>query len=446
MEILKIKTNSIAHLSYILINGADAIVIDPRREAKLYFDKATSKGAKIKAIFETHRNEDFVTGSRELQRYCGAAIYHGRGIDFEFGDYVKEGDIFSLGSAELKVLETPGHTPESISLALYPEKGKDAVAVFTGDALFVDDVGRTDFRPSKQEEDAEALYESIHEKILPLGNQVILYPAHGAGSVCGGGISDREFSTLGFEKKHNPMLQKNKDEFIKAKLSEDHQKPPYFSKMEELNLKGNDRKLKNYQGIELVPIDDYFDSRESFQVLDIRTIEAFTGCHIPGAFGIPTSMLGAYGGYFLNYDDPILLVGDSIKEAETAKDTLLNLGYDKARYFLNGGIKKFEASGYDLSRIKTLDVEEVFDRAKDSVLLDVRKPGEWESGTLEDARTIFLGDLEKNLEELRAQGSIIVYCGSGARATIGASILQKHGLKNISVFMGSMKAVSNSTK
>lgn len=443
MEILKIKTDSIAHLSYIIINGADAVVIDPRREAKFYYEKALEKGAKIKAIFETHRNEDFVTGSRELQRYCGASIYHGKGLDFEFGDYVKEDDVFSVGSAELKVLETPGHTPESISLALYPEKEKNAVAVFTGDALFVDDVGRTDFRPSKQEEDAQALYESIHEKILPLGEQVILYPAHGAGSVCGGGISDREFSTLGFEMKHNPMLQKNKEEFVEAKLSENHQKPPYFSKMEELNLKGNDQKLNTYETLELVPVDDYIDSRESFQVLDIRSIEAFAGCHIPGALGIPTSMLGAYAGYFLNYDNPILLVGDSIEQAQNGRETLLNLGFDKARYFLNGGIKKFEASGYDLARIKTLDVDEVFDRSKDTVLLDVRKPGEWENGTLEDARTIFLGDLESNLEELRAQESIIVYCGSGARATIGASILQKNGIKNVSVFMGSMKAVNN---
>ncbi len=303
MEIIKIKSDSIAHLSYLIIDGDKACVIDPRRQAEIYLQKANEKGAKINYIFETHRNEDLVTGSRELKRYVDAKILHGKGLDFQYGSYAEDQDEFFLNDLKIKALETPGHTPESLSFALYAEKNAEkALAVFTGDALFVDDVGRTDFFPNEMEKCAGLLYDSIHKKILPLGDHVALYPAHGAGSVCGGGIADREVSTLGHEKFHNPMLKLNKEEFIKKKVSEDHQMPPYFKKMEEVNLKGNDSPLKNYKTLELLEVSD-FKNADGFLV-DLRSPEAFLGCHIPGSISIPRNMLGAYAGHFLDYSRP----------------------------------------------------------------------------------------------------------------------------------------------
>ena len=447
MEIIKIKTDSLAQLSYLVVDGDKAVVIDPRRQAEEYFREAQKRGAKIMHIFETHRNEDFVTGSRELQRHCDAKIYHGEGLDFEFGNFVKEGDVFTLNNVSFKVLQTPGHTPESISIVLYPDKNDDnALAVFTGDTLFIEDVGRTDFFPNEMEKYAAMLYDSIHEKILPLGDHVALYPAHGAGSVCGGGIADRELSTLGHEKINNPMLQLSREDFIDKKLSEKHQMPPYFKKMEEVNLKGNDSKLKDYKHLEFMSTENLKKNFESFQVVDIRSCESFLGCHIPGSLAIPTNMLAAYGGYFLNYNEPIVLISSSIDEANHAKKELVNLGFDNIKGFLNGGIGKWETSGEDLEGINIVDTDFIQKKMTSEQLLDVRKPPEWEDGIIKNARTIFLGDLEKSLVELDKSDSIITYCGSGKRATIAASILKKHGFKNTKVYMGSMKAYSKKSE
>jgi hydroxyacylglutathione hydrolase len=193
-----IRSEGLSHLSYILGDGNEAAVIDPRRDAKIYQEIAYRQGARITHIFETHRNEDYVTGSLELARLTDAKIHHGQAMQFEFGQPVADGDSFHIGHIRLDVLETPGHTLEHISLSLTDTaSGEGPVAVFTGDTLFIGDVGRTDFYPDRAEEVAGMLYDSLHDKLLPLGDHVILYPAHGVGSVCGSGMANREFSTLG---------------------------------------------------------------------------------------------------------------------------------------------------------------------------------------------------------------------------------------------------------
>jgi hydroxyacylglutathione hydrolase len=423
-----------------VIDGESAVVIDPRRDAEIYYNKAKQSGAKIKYIFETHRNEDFITGSRELKRICGADIFHGNGLDFEFGNFISDNQKFELDNIALKAIETPGHTPESISLALYPDKKTDqAIALFSGDALFINDVGRTDFFPEEKEKYSEQLYNSIHKKSLPLGDHVVLYPAHGAGSVCGGGIADREISTLGYEKKNNPLLQLSKEEFIKTKVNEDHQYPPYFKKMEEVNLKGNDEKLKNYKDFNLITLESFKNNKDA-QLIDIRSAESFIGTHIPDSYSIPIDMIGAYAGYFLDYNKPIFLIGNSINQVEEAHNELLNLGYDNTEAFLSGGVSKWETSGESLGNIGIIDANQLLKNESDALMLDVRKPSEWEDGIIDGARTIFLGDLPNNLNELDKNKAIITYGGSGKRATIAASILKKNGFDNVKVFMGSMKA------
>ncbi len=240
MFLEKVKSEGIAHLSYILGDGSEAVVIDPRRDCEVYINIADREGTRITRIFETHRNEDYVVGSQDLAHRTGATIHHGKGLDFSYGEDVSEGDSFELGDLRLTILETPGHTLESISIVVTDKNyGDDAVAVFTGDALFIGDVGRTDFYPDRAREVAGALYDSIFNKILPLGDQTILCPAHGAGSVCGDSMASREFSTLGHERLNNPVLQKTaREDFIEFKVNEHHYQPPYFRKMEEYNQHG----------------------------------------------------------------------------------------------------------------------------------------------------------------------------------------------------------------
>jgi hydroxyacylglutathione hydrolase len=238
MFLEKVRSAGLAHLSYIVGDKGEAAVIDPRRDCKVYADIAQTQGAKITHIFETHRNEDYVIGSLDLARLTGAEIYHGKNLPFTYGNSVSEGDTFALGDVLLTVLETPGHTYESISIVLADNSlSENPLGVFTGDALFIGDVGRTDFFPDRAEEVAGLLYDSIFKKLLPLGDHVILFPAHGEGSVCGGSLSSREFSTLGYERKHNAVLQiTDPSDFIKYKMNEHHHIPPYFKKMEKYNL------------------------------------------------------------------------------------------------------------------------------------------------------------------------------------------------------------------
>lgn len=235
-----IRTEGLAAYSYLIGDGGEAAVIDPQRDCGAYVDRAHRQGARITHVFETHRNEDFVIGSRDLAERTGAEIRHGQHPDFAYGRSTAEGDDFRLGDVRLKVLETPGHTDESTSLAFYDTAfSKDrAVGVFTGDPLFIGDVGRTDFYPQRRQEVAGLLYDSLHGKILPLGDQAALYPAHGAGSICGSGMAAREVSTLGFERAHNPMLQLDRDTFIDRKVNEHHYQPPYFREMETANKEG----------------------------------------------------------------------------------------------------------------------------------------------------------------------------------------------------------------
>ena len=215
-----IRSEGLAHLSYVIGHDGQAAVIDPRRVCRVYVDMANRKEARIEYIFETHRNEDYVIGSKELARLTGAEILNGNRLNFGYGRAVHQGDAFELGDLRFRVIETPGHTFESISIVVTDEGfGQTPVAVFTGDALFVGDVGRTEFFPDLAEEVAGLLYDSIFHKILSFGDQAIFYPAHGAGSVCGEAMAEREFSTLGLERPSNPVLRKkDRNEFIRFKV------------------------------------------------------------------------------------------------------------------------------------------------------------------------------------------------------------------------------------
>lgn len=448
MFLEKVKSEGLSHLSYVIGDGGYAAVIDPRRDCQVYLDLAYKNGAQIKYIFETHRNEDYIIGSPELAQMTGAEIYHGRELPFAFGQAVDEGDAFEFGKVRLKVLKTPGHTYESISLVLYDTgSGAHPLGVFTGDALFIGDVGRTDFFPDRLEETARLLYESIFEKLLPLGDHVMLYPAHGAGSVCGAGMADRDFSTLGFERLNNSALQYgSKDDFIQAKIVERHAKPSYFSKMEEYNLNGAPSVEPVYPP-KPFPADQFEQAmQDGILALDIRSPEAFAGAYIPGSLAIPLEMLSVYAGWFLPYDQDIGLIVDSYQDIDTARRFLTRIGYDRIVGCLEKGLHEWEIRGKYYETIPAIYAGEIQRRIRDGeefTLLDVRTRSEFEQGHLPNAQHIFLGELPERLQEVGSARPITTFCGSGQRAIIAASILKQAGFQEVEDCLGSMQACAH---
>lgn len=445
MFLEKIKSEGLAHLSYILGDHDEAVVIDPRRDCEVYTDIAARAGARITHIFETHRNEDYVVGSIDLARRTGATIHHGSALDFKYGKPVLEGDSFDVGDLRLQVLETPGHTMESISLVLTDRNyGESPVGVFTGDVLFVGDVGRTDFFPERAREVAGMLYDSIFGKLLPLGDQAILYPAHGAGSVCGDSMASREFSTLGHERQHNPVLQKtDREAFIDYKVAEHHDQPPYFRLMEKYNKEGVPPLGELPRPRPLTPDQVEQAVKDGAVLVDLRSPEAFAGAFISGSLAIPLDMLPAYAGYLLDYEHDLILLPETLDQIPTAVRYLIRMGYERLVGYLKDGMYAWEVSGRTYDRIGTVHASTLERRIKDDesfTLLDVRKITEFQESRLKNATHIFLGDLQKHLDEIDKNKPVVTFCGSGRRAIIAASILKRHGFEQVEDSLGSMEA------
>lgn len=446
MFIEKIKSDGLAHLSYLVGDGGEAAVVDPRRDCEGYVEMAAARGCRITHIFETHRNEDLVSGAPILAGLTRAQVHHGPNPagDVLYADTVREGAEFRFGSLTLRVLETPGHTDDSLSFTIHDDEvGADPVGVLTGDALFVGDVGRTDFYPDRAEEVAGLLYDSL-QKICALGDHVLVYPAHGAGSVCGNNMANREFTSVGFERRNNPMLQfASRKDFIAAKLAEHHDQPPYFRLMERLNLKGSAAAARVICPSAL-DIEAYRDIADACTVMDVRGIADYLGAHLPGSLAIPCDMVPAFAGWLVDPDDRIVLLATDESQAETAARHLARIGYDRVEGFLAVAMTGWASRGLPFGSIPVADVDEVARQVDSSpndwTLLDVRKQPEIEDGIVPGAHTIFLGHLPEQLDTLDPEGSYTVMCASGARATIGASILRRAGFSDVRVFLGSMAA------
>ena len=441
-----VKSPGLAHLSYILGDAGKAAVIDPRRDHHIYLEIVGREGLRITHVFETHRNEDYVAGSTGLAA-AGAGVYHGEHMAFSYGNSVSEHDAFELGSILLSIMHTPGHTEESISIVMY-DKGfsrERPVAVFTGDALFIGDVGRTDFFPGREEEMAGMLHDSIFGKLLPLGDEVILYPGHGQGSICGGNLASREFSTLGYERKHNPALRhETKRDFIAYKSGEHLFLPAYFERVHALNQQGP----PPLQALPLpLPLDPatFAGLAADASILDVRSKEAFAGAHLPGSLSIALDKVSSYAGWYLDYDKPVCLVANTHDEVGTAVRYLVRLGFEDIPAFLAGGMLKWEVSGRPFGRMHAVHAEELvamLDAGEDFVLLDVRAPGEYEEGHLPTAVNIHMGELPRRTGEVPGDKRVVTFCGSGERATIAASILLMQGYERVEACFGSMAACS----
>jgi len=437
-----VKSAGIAHKSYFIGSNGTAAVIDPRRDCDIYIEIAEQNNMEINYIFETHRNEDYTVGSLELKEIVGADIFHGNGIKFAYGNYVSQGDKFQVGSLVLEIIETPGHTDESISIIVKDKNVSDDVyMIFTGDSLFAGEIGRCDlYGESKKRVNAEKMYQSVFKKILSLGDNVIVCPAHGSGSICGAEIREQELTTVGYEKKTNTLLQKDKHEFIEAKIKEKLYTPPYFKKMEKNNLEGPALicKLPYLKPLRMHEVKELM--AKDAQVIDVRDPTAFAGGHIPKTLNIWKDGLPAYAGWFLNYEEPIIIIDDNNNNIDELRRHMVRLGYDNVYGYLSGGFSVwFKCSG-DFETVKTWSVHDLLpNMGKDSLfLLDVRKEDDWIKEHIEGSHNIYIGLLEDELEKVPKDKHIVVSCDTGHKASIGASILKKNGYKNVTNILGSM--------
>ncbi len=445
MILRQVTSEGLAHHSYYIGSGRKAAVIDPRRDCDVYLDIAGGLDQQITCIFETHRNEDYVTGSCELAKRSGAAIYHGPVTAFSFGTRVEEGMSFMVGDLEISVLETPGHTPDSISLVVRDKKvSGDPYLVFTGDALFAGDVGRTDlFGRGKGEEAAGMLYDSIWNKILPLGDAVLLYPAHGAGSVCGADIVDHPLTTTGYEKKTNPLLQKDRLAFIEYKTSEHHYVPPYFRTMEVVNQKGP---LIIGHLPELIPYNNH-DVKElagrGAQLLDIRAPGSFGSGHIDGSLSVWREGLPAYMGWFLNYEAPVILVDDFNLDLGPVIRQFIRLGYDNLKGYLAGGFPGWYKAGERFNRHRVWSVYDLHTAIESSInelyILDVRDIHNREkAGHIPGDHHMYVGDLPRRIVDVPRDADIVLYCDAGYKGCLAASFLSIHGYPRVTNILGGM--------
>ncbi|HEK1322158.1 MBL fold metallo-hydrolase [Pseudomonas aeruginosa] len=443
-------TDGLAQISYLIgdSKAAVAAVIDPRRDIDIYLQMAKARGLRIAYAIETHIHADFVSGAQALAKRTGAQIIGGRADNYEFElRQVSGGETIELGQATLQVMHTPGHTPEHISLQLFDaQQGDQPIALFTGDTLFNLDVGRPDLLGEGSERKlAGALYHTLFDHYLPLGDRIEIYPCHGAGSACGKSIGDRRHSTLGSERLFNPALreQRSEDEFIDWLLADMPEPPRHYARLKQLNV----RSAVQMEGASLPPplAPSEFETlaARGMQIVDVRSILAFGGGHVPGAINIALrNEFVNWAGSMLDDARPILLVGESADDVHQAVTQLYRIGLDDIRGYLRNGMTDWQNAALPLNRLQEWTVHELNARreAPDVQVLDVRSPQEVAAGRVPGARHIFVAHLADRLNELDPDKTTVTYCGSGYRASIAASILKKAGFRDVANVPGSWMA------
>ncbi len=443
MLLERIVSAGLAHYSYLVGDKNQALVIDPRRDVDDYIKMATEAGMRIAYVLETHRNEDYFVGSMELAGRTGAQVWHADDQwEYQYGRPVTAGQKWKVGRLEVEAIATPGHTPGSMSYLLRDPSGIPWM-LFCGDTLFAGEVGRIDLMGKDlAAENAGLLYESLFKRLLPLGDEVILCPAHGSGSVCGELIAERLWTTIGLEKKHNARLQESQEQFVASMLKSQLDRPPYFRRMEKVNLEGRPI-LGALPSPQPLDAKSFFalSEKQNAQILDTRQELAFGAAHVPGSQSIWLEGLASFAGWFLSYDRPILLVGEG-NFVENIAAILLRLGFDDIAGFLAGGMLNWHMSGLESSAIRTLTVQELcrlLDEGDPIWILDVRSESELErDGKIDKAQHIPITAIAKSLDEVPKDMEVYVFCGSGMRSMVAASFLKARGWKRLAVILGGM--------
>lgn len=435
----RIESEGLAHYSYLIGDGTDAVVIDPRRDCEVYIQDAAAQGLSIRHILETHRHEDFVVGSKVLSSQTGAEVWHAdEHLTYNYGKPVSEGQTWKIGRLKLQVLHTPGHTLGSKSYLLFDPDGIPWV-IFTGDALFAGDVGRVDFMGmDRAAEMAGLLYDSLFDMILTVGDGVIVCPAHGPGSVCAGDIGERMWTTVGLERLYNDHLQvKTKAEFIE-RVAKKLEYAPYFRQVERMNLDGASAVSTNIRPMSLT---EFVAAMKDAIVLDTRMETGFSASHIPGSIFIWASGVPSFAGWFLPSDRPILLLNETNDSSQVAR-YLIRLGFDNIVGFLSGGILAWQMAGKETSSIKTISVQylcSLIDQGEKVFILDIRSDKEIShSGQISGAHHIHLTELIHRIDEIPSDQTIYIFCGSGLRSMTAASLMKREGWHDIAVVLGGL--------
>jgi hydroxyacylglutathione hydrolase len=442
MYVEQLYTKCLAEAAYYIESNGEAAIIDPLRETEPYLALAEARGAKIKYIFETHFHADFVSGHIDLAKQSGGKIVYGptavAGYDIYQG---KDMEVFPLGDVSITLLHTPGHTMESSCFLLKDEEGKDH-GVFTGDTLFVGDVGRPDLAVKSgeitQEDLAGFLYDSIHSKLMPLADEVIVYPGHGAGSACGKNLGSETTSTIGEQKAQNYALKPmSKEQFI-AEVTEGLLAPPsYFFKDAMMNKNGYDSIEEVMQNNTTALSAEELKQavKEGALVLDTRAAGAFAKGHIDGAMNI--GLQGQYApwvGGLIAGDRKLVLVADEGREDEAVM-RLARIGYENVVGYLNGGISSWTEELATITDVTTAEGGAII-REGAQIILDVRKPGEVNAGHVEGSVNIRLQELPGRLNELDKDKAIAVYCAGGYRSMIACSVLRANGFHQLTNIQG----------
>ena len=443
----------LAHASYMIGSRGEAAVVDPRRDVDTYIDEAREQGFEIQHVIETHLHADFVSGHQELARRTGAKIYFGAkaGARFDFVPVV-EGDEIRVGQVTLRFLETPGHTPESVSVLVIDHSvSTEPKAVLTGDTLFIGDVGRPDLLGSKMsaQELAGMLYDSLHGKLLALPDSVEVYPAHGAGSLCGRNISSETSSTIGQQRQFNYALRPMpKEEFVRMMTTDLPEAPAYFSRDVAINRDGASELAELPDPAALTARDVEALQKRGAIVLDTRPAAQYGAGHVPGSLHIGLSgQFASWAGALISPRTPILLVAEEEEEVREARTRLARVGIDNVAGYLAGGILEWDRAGLPLATMEQVNVEELDARLREGRagrVVDVRRPAEWQAGHIPDAVHLPLNTLAQNAVALDRSEPLAVICAGGFRSSIGTSILEQQGFTKVTNVVGGMAAWTGS--
>jgi len=454
MNIEQIYTGCLAEAAYYIESNGEAAIIDPLREVAPYLKKASKDNAVIKYIFETHFHADFVSGHVDLAEKSGAEIVYGPTARTSFKSHIaSDGETFKVGDLTITVLHTPGHTPESASYLLSDKDGKP-YCVFTGDTLFIGDVGRPDLAQQGEltmEDMASTLYDSLQNKILPLPDEVLVYPAHGAGSACGKNMSKETFDTLGHQKQVNYALKAaSREQFIKEVTEGILPPPQYFAKNAAMNKYGYDSFDEVYKKGQnpLSPAEfEALANQTGAVILDTRDPQVFAKSFIPSSvnIGLNGQFAPWVGALISDLQQPLLLVVETGKEEE-AITRLARVGYDNTIGYLEGGIEKWKNAGKDLDEVRSISATEfeTISQSDDALkVLDVRKPGEYEAEHLEITMARPLDYINEWTSALSPKETYYIHCAGGYRSMIAASILKARGIDQVVDIAGGYGAIKN---
>jgi glyoxylase-like metal-dependent hydrolase (beta-lactamase superfamily II)/rhodanese-related sulfurtransferase len=440
----------LAHASYMIGSEGEAAVVDPQRDVDIYLTAADEQNLKIRHIFETHLHADFVSGHKELAARTGATIYIGAQASAGFPHVaLTDGFEMKMGAVRIRALETPGHTPESVCLVITDtSKSAEPCAVLTGDTLFIGDVGRPDLsRTHSPRQLAGLLYDSLHQKLLTLSDMVMVYPAHGAGSLCGRAMRAERSSTIGTERLTNYALQiASREEFVAQLTANLPARPEYFLEDAEINRSGAATLTELPPLAGLSPAELQTLLGHNANVLDVRPGDEFAAGHVPGSINIALSgQFASWAGGILGIHSKPVLVGDTDAQIEEARLRLARVGIEDLRGYLAGGVVAWQKAGLPVLKTEQISAQELCQKLSEGSLraadiLDVRREGEWQAGHIEQVKCRALDTFPQGLPTMDRARPVAVHCKSGYRSIIACSLLERAGHRNVVNVVGGFDA------